>query len=265
MAKKWAILNFLSVILATAVSYYSQAVEIHGNTIGSLSEKYGNLFTPAGYAFAIWGVIYLALFGYSIFQIYAAFSSKEDDLFIRQTGPWFILANLCNAAWVFAWLYEYTGFSVLLMILLLFSLIMIIRNTNMELWDAPLKILAFSWWPICLYSGWITVALIANIASYLTKIEWHVVFFNEAQWTMLMIIVAAVINIAVIYMRNMREFAAVGIWALVAIYFRQYGEHNLIAYTALVASVAILSNITYHGYINRKTNPLYRIFKGKED
>ncbi|HAJ82648.1 MAG TPA: hypothetical protein DCO64_09405, partial [Zunongwangia profunda] len=60
--------------------------------------------------------------------------------------------------WVIVWLYEYTGLSIFLMLLILFSLIKIILNTNMERWDAPLKIIAFSWWPICLYSGWIAVA-----------------------------------------------------------------------------------------------------------
>ncbi|MFZ0489927.1 MAG: tryptophan-rich sensory protein [Salegentibacter sp.] len=264
MKKRLSVFNFISVLLAIVVSYYSQTGAFNGNTMATLSAKYNNLFTPAAYAFAIWGVIYLSLFAYSGFQLYRSFRNEKESGFIKDTGPWFFFANLANAAWVIAWLYEYTGLSVILMFLILFSLIKIILNTKMELWDAPLKILAFTWWPICLYSGWITVAAIANVSAYLVKIDWNVVFFNEIQWTMLMIIVAAVINIAIIYMRNMREFAAVGIWALVAIYFRQYEANPVVSYTALVAAVIILSNITYHGYINRKTNPLFRLFNGKD-
>lgn len=264
MLKKLSVFNFISVLVAIVMSYYSQTGAFNGNTMATVSAKYNSLFTPAAYAFAIWGVIYLALLAYSGFQVFTAFRNEKEGGFIKDTGPWFLIANLANAAWVVAWLYEYTGLSVIIMFLILFSLIRIILQTRMELWDAPLQILAFVWWPICLYSGWITVATIANVSAYLVKIDWHVVFFNEIQWTMLMIIVAAVINIAIIYMRNMREFAAVGIWALVAIYFRQYGVHPVIAYTALVAAVIILSNITYHGYINRKTNPLFRLFKKKD-
>lgn len=261
MEKRLAVLNFISVILVIGVSYYSQAFGINGNSIGSLSADYYNLFTPAGYAFAIWGIIFLGLLAFSGYQLFQVFGPKKDLKFIRQSGFWFFIANLANFAWVFAWLYELTGLSVLLMFLILFSLIKIILNTNMERWDAPLRILAFCWWPICLYSGWITVAAIANVSAYLVKIGWNAPFFSEEVWTLLMIFIAGIINIAIIYLRNMREFAGVGVWALVAIYFRHFEEIPEISYTALVVAVVVFSNIIYHGWMNRETNPLTRLFR----
>lgn len=263
MEKRFAVLNFISVILVIVVSYISQTGIINSNTMGSLSAEYYNLFTPAGYAFAIWGVIFLSLLGFSGYQLYQAFSAKNDLEFLRKSGYWFLLANLANAAWVFAWLYEFTGLSVLLMFLILFSLIKIILKTDMERWDAPLKTLAFSWWPICLYSGWIAVATIANISAYLAKIGWTAPFFGEEIWTVIMIAVVVFLNIAIIWRRNMREFAAVGVWALIAIYFRHFGEIPLIAYSALIGAVAIFSNIIYHGWINKETNPMYNILNRK--
>ncbi len=263
MEKRLAVLNFISVILIIAVSYISQTGIINGNTMGSLSAEYYNLFTPAGYAFAIWGVIFLSLLAFSGYQLYQGFSAKKDLEFLRKSGYWFLAANLANAAWVFTWLYELTGLSVLLMFLILFSLIKIILNTNMERWDAPLKILAFNWWPICLYSGWIAVATIANVSAYLAKIEWQAPFFSEEIWTVLLIVVAGIINSAIIHLRNMREFAAVGVWALVAIYFRHFDEIPLISYSALIVAVAIFSNIIYHGWMNRETNPMYKMLNKK--
>lgn len=227
--------------------------------MSSLSQEYYNLFTPAGYAFSIWGVIYLALLAFSVFQIYCAYSEKERNWHIEKTGPWFFLANLANAAWVIVWLYELTALSVLLMFFILFALIKVIINTNMERWNAPMKIIAFAWWPICLYAGWIAVAAIANVAAYLAKIDWDGWFFNEVQWTLLMIIVATIINIAMIYKRNMREFAIVGVWALVAIYFRHFEDLKVVSYTALLSAVAVFSNIVYHGWMNRKENPMYKM------
>jgi hypothetical protein len=261
MEKRLAIFNFISVILIIAVSYISQTGIINGNTMGSLSAEYYNLFTPAGYAFAIWGIIFFSLLAFSGYQLFQAFSAKNDLEFLRKSGYWFLIANLANAAWVFIWLNELTGLSVLLMFLILFSLIKIILNTNMERWDAPLKILTFSWWPICLYSGWIAVATIANVSAYLVKIGWTAPFFGEDIWTVLMIVTAVFVNIAIIWRRNMREFAAVGVWALVAIYFRHFGEIPLIAYSALIGAIAIFSNIIYHGWLNKETNPISRLFK----
>ncbi|TDN95181.1 hypothetical protein DET49_10264 [Salegentibacter sp. 24] len=264
MEKRLAVLNFMSVILIIAVSYISQTGIINDNTMGSLSVEYYNLFTPESYAFAIWGVIFFSLLAFSSYQLFQAFSAKKDLDFLRKTGYWFLIANLANAAWVVTWLFEYTGLSVLLMFLILFSLIKIILNTNMERWDAPLKILAFSWWPICLYSGWIAVATIANVSAYLAKIDWTAPFFGEKLWTVIMIVVTVFLNIAIIWRRNMREFAAVGVWALIAIYFRHFGEIPIIAYSALIGAITIFSNIIYHGWMNKETNPITRLFK-RED
>ncbi|WP_121667269.1 tryptophan-rich sensory protein [Mesonia aquimarina] len=261
MEKRYSILNFSSVIGAIAVTYYAQAVKLNGNSMISLSAKYNSLFTPEGYAFAIWGLIYLSLLTFSGYQLYQAFGLKKHTEFLVQTKYWFSLANLANMCWIFAWYFEYTGLSVLFMLVILFSLIKIILNTNMERWDAPFRVIASSWWPICLYSGWIAVATIANISAYLVKLNWDGVFLSEIQWTIVMIFIATLLNLLMIYKRNMREFAAVGIWALLAIYVRHSGEISEIAYSALIGAILIGIYAAYHGFINRKQNPMYQLMK----
>lgn len=263
MSKKLSVLNFLSVILVIAVNYFAQAVRFNNNTISSLSKEYDNLFTPAGYAFSIWGIIFISLFFYAGFQLYKAFSSYFDSGNILKTGYWFIIANLANALWVVVWLYEYTFISVIVMFVILGSLLKIVLNTNMERWDAPLKIIAFTWWPICLYAGWIAVASIANVAAYLSKIGWDGWIFSESQWTVIMIVIAVIINTMMIYKRNMREFALVGVWALIAIYVRHESGNQLIAYTAIGGAILLFAYISYHGFVNRKTNPFYKLLNTK--
>ena len=254
MKKKLAILNFLSVILVITVNYVSQAIRINETTIGEVSNKYFNLFTPAGYAFAIWGLIFLGLLAYGIFHIRSAYFKQKKNEFIKQTGYWFIIANLLNCAWVFAFAYEFTGLSVLIMSGILFALIKIILNTNMERWNAPIKVIVFVWWPICIYSGWIAVATIANISAYLAKHKWDGGFLSEVSWTMTMIAVATVLNLIIIYTRNMREFAAVGIWALFAIYIRHQNDYQNIANSALVGCAILLIAILWSVYKGRKSN-----------
>lgn len=259
MTRNLSVLNLLSVILMIIVSYYSQAIRLNDNTIGGVSDHYENLFTPAGYAFSIWGLIYLALLVYCYFQLNRVFVSEGSTEFIVKTGPWFIIANVANAAWVVAWLYENTLLSVILMFIILGSLLMVIRNNDMERWNAPLKIIAFTWWPICFYAGWITVATIANVAAYLTSIGWRGWFLSETQWTITMLLVAVLINLFIVYRRNMREFALVGVWALVAIYARHTDGNAAVAYTALGGAILLLGYVGYHGYLNRKSNPLYKL------
>lgn len=254
MKKKLALLNLTSVLLVIVVNYISQALSFNDTTIGEISARYVNLFTPASYAFAIWGLIFLSLLGYGIFQVRRAFFSKKESAFIRQTGYWFALANLLNCCWVFAFVYDYTGLSVLIMLGLLFSLIKIILNTNMERWDAPITTIAFVWWPICLYSGWIAVATIANISAYLSKLEWSGGPLSEVSWTVLMIFIALILNLVMVWKRNMREFAGVGIWALFAIYTRHQNTYDTIAYSALASVIILLMAVGIHAYKNRHTN-----------
>lgn len=261
MKKTLALLNLCSVILVIAINYVSQAIRINETTIGEISNKYFNLFTPASYAFAIWGLIFLALLAYGIFQVRRAFFSDKPSDFIEQTSYWFVLANILNCAWVFAFAYEYTGLSVLIMLGILGSLIKIILSTNMERWDAPIGIIAFVWWPICLYSGWIAVATIANISAYLSKLGWDGGFLSESAWTIVLIIIATALNLVMIKTRNMREFAAVGVWALFAIYIRHKGDMETIAYTALAGSIVLFLAIGVHGYQNRKTNPAFKLME----
>ena len=265
MKKPIALLNLTSVALVIAVNYSSQALRLNGTTIGEISRKYDNLFTPASYAFAIWGIIFLSLVAYGIFQIHRAFFSSKESSFIEKTGYWFFIANVLNAAWVFAFVYDYTGLSVFIMLGILYALVKIILNTNMERWNAPLGIVVFVWWPISIYAGWIAVATIANIAAYLTKIGWNGSFFSPASWTVTMITIAVVLNLIVLWKRNLREFALVGAWALFAIYSRHKISYETIAFTALIGSGIIALCTVVHAFINKKTKALEKVLQRRSE
>ena len=58
-----------------AINYLAELLRLGGKDIGEISAKYPNLFTPAGYAFSIWGLIYLLLLIYVIYQLW---SGKEE-------------------------------------------------------------------------------------------------------------------------------------------------------------------------------------------
>ena len=252
-----SIINMLAVLFAIGINYYSQLYTINGNRVSDMSNKYSNLFTPAGYAFAIWGIIFIALLIFAGYQIYRTFVRKQTFKFISQSGLWFAVANVANGLWVVMWLNDYTLVSVVIMLVILFSLIKIVVNTNMERWRAPGKTIVFGWWPISVYAGWITVATIANITAYLSKIGWNGGFLSPIDWAIVMIVIATLLNLLLIYTRGMREFALVGVWALIAIYVRHQNSYESIAMTALVGAALILIYTFVHAFRNRKINPFY--------
>lgn len=259
MKKLYAITNTLIIVLVIFWNYYSNTGTINGQSVGDLSDKYGNLFTPAGYAFAIWGVIFLALIAFAIYQLKLAFTDGKHSDTILQVGPWLAIANIGNGTWLWFWLHEQLGISVIIMIVILVSLLITIIKLNMERWDAPLGVIVFVWWPICIYSGWISVALIANVAAWITQIGWDGGILSEIQWTIVMISVAGLLNLFMIYTRNMREFAGVGVWALIAIAVRHWGEIPSVQWVALTWAIVVFATIAYHGYLNRATSPFRKL------
>jgi hypothetical protein len=244
--------NVVSFLVMLVLNYLSNTGVFNGNTMASVSAEYQNLFTPAGFAFSIWGLIYVGLLAFVIYQGRSLFQRSGQDDFVTRISGWFIVSCLANSFWVLAWLYEYTGTSVLIMIILLFSLLRIILNLNMELDDVPVKKIAFVWWPFSIYSGWITVALIANIAAWLTKIGWDGFGVSDVSWTIIMICIATGINLSITWTRNMREFAMVAVWALIAIAFSNRHNHESIYLTALIAAGIITLSTSFHAYQNRK-------------
>ena len=252
--------NLIAFLATLCINYLANTGLINGNTMATVSAKYENLFTPAGYAFSIWGIIYLFLLGFVIYQGLSLFNKAKTNNLATQVGWWFVVSCVANSLWVFAWLYEFIGVSVILMFVLLFSLLNIIVKTNMERWDAPFKTILFLWWPFCIYSGWIAVASIANIAVYLTKIGWDGFGLSEITWAIIMILVASILNIFITWNRNMREFALVGVWALIAIAIANWEVQPTIVYTAIVTAIILFLSSSIHAYKNRNTNPFIKLF-----
>ena len=125
----------------------------------------------------------------------------------------------------------------------------------MELWDAPISVIAFLWWPFVFYSGWVTVASIANVSAYLTSINWDALGYSKVSWAVSMIIIAGIINLAVTWQRNMREFALVGAWALIAISVANWNTSPTVANTALIVAIILILSSSYHAFRNRATSP----------
>lgn len=251
------LLNTLTLLGTLIINYWANTGVIEEKTVGQVSRQYDTLFTPAAYAFAIWGFIYLTLLGFVGYQWYLWYTNKNHEP-IHKTGVWLMVANIANGLWVIAWLHEYIGLSVMIMLILLGALIQLVWRLNLERWDAPLLVIAFVWWPICWYIGWIILATVANIAAYLTGIGWDGSPFSEVTWTIIMIVAATIIYLMLIYTRNMREAALVGVWGLIAIAYKQWELQPGIVYTTLVAAGVLLLASGYHGYKNRDTSPLVK-------
>jgi hypothetical protein len=254
MKKVLQISNGLALGSTVFINYLSNTGLMNNTTIGEISDDYRSLFTPAGYTFAIWGIIYLLLFAFAVYQGRSLFVKVKDDSFVLKTGWWFVASCLFNSLWVFAWIYEYTGLSCIFIFLLLFSLLKIVLNNRMQLDQERFPVIVFVWWPFVIYSGWVTVASIANVSTYLIKLGWDGFQLSETTWTVILIAVAISLNQFMLRKRNMTGFALVGAWALVGIANANKISNDIVTNIAFAGAAFLLLMSVFHGYKNRKTN-----------
>lgn len=251
MQKTLQISNIIALIAMIAVNYLSNTGLFNNATMASVSASYENLFTPAGYAFSIWGFIYLGLAAFVVHQSKGLFNDRKTPEVVSRIGWTFVLSCVANCLWVIAWLYDYTGLSVLIMIALLVCLIRIVLTTRMQMDLISFRQIALESWPFAFYLGWINVALIANVAAYLTKINWTGFGISAQTWTIGMILAAAAINLIITWKRNLRESAMVGVWALVAVAVANWNGGQPVVYTAIGAAVIVFVSANIHGYRNK--------------
>ena len=239
--------NIISVIITIIVNGLANLLPIGGKNTGELSDNIPNLFVPSGITFAIWGVIYVLIISFALYLAKDLFKKeKTTEIFLEKISYFFILASLANIIWIFLWHYEQIIFSLFAMILLFISLLFIYLRLNIGIEKVSMKEKLFIHVPISVYLGWITVATIANVTAVLVTIGWSGFGISEQIWTMLVIIVAAIITILIIVKRKDYAYCAVIIWALLGIYIKRsvddpvYGIQNGIANIALIAIIILM-------------------------
>jgi hypothetical protein len=211
------ILAGLAFIAMVVVNFLANALPINNRSTGAISDAYPNLFAPAGLTFAIWGLIYLLLAGYVLYQ-FALFGKKADqkkEAFIQKLNILFIATSIANISWIFAWHYDFIAISVLIMAALLILLIKIADISRDGKFTSQEKLFISA--PFSVYFGWITVAAIANITVFLVSIRFDGFGIADFIWTSIILLIGALIGILRIRKDKNIAYGLVLIWAYLGI------------------------------------------------
>ncbi len=247
------ILVVASYVAMLVVNFLSNALPINGVTTQEISEKYANLFAPAGYTFAIWGVVYLLLGLYILFQfgVFKKHAIPSERLF--SINNWFILLNLLNIAWVFAWHYDLILLSTIIILAMLVCLIVI--NLLINKLPLTLQQKLFVKVPFGVYFAWLTVATVANITTLLTYFNWNGFGLPNEVWMVIILIVVTIISVLTTLKLNCPAYALTIIWALVGILVQHLttynGQYLSVMVTTLLAIAIMLLTLVYLLFKNR--------------
>jgi hypothetical protein len=228
--------NIVALLTVIAVNALANILPIAGKMTGEVSDKYASLFTPAGFTFGIWSLIYAALLG---FVIYQALPAQRDSRQLADLGSYFKIGCGANVLWILAWHHEWLVPSLLLMLILLATLVFIYRDLQIVDAGASAGQRWFLQFPFGLYLGWITVATIANTGAVQSALGWNDLGISEVAWTQLKLAIAAAIAAYVIFRRNDIVFALVIAWAAFGITTGQAGS-PAVAGAAVTISMACL-------------------------
>lgn len=232
-----AIATLIAILATLIVNTLSNFFPPGGANIGEIANTIlrGVAIIPANYAFAIWGLIYLGLIAYGIYQLRPA---QYRNPTIRRVDTLLIIACIAQIIWVYLFTLRLFWVSVVAMLAILLPLIGAYVQLGIGRVRAPREQKWLVQVPFSVYLGWISVATIVNVASALYSGGWQGGGLGAGGWTAIMLLVGAVIAAIVAVQRADVAFTLVIIWAYVAIAIRQ-AETPTIWVTAIGAAIGL--------------------------
>lgn len=247
------VLIIVTIVGLIVVNALSNTGAFGGQTNGDVSAKYPTLITPAGYAFSIWGLIFLGLL---IFAVYQAFPTQATNRRFRAAGPWIILNAVCNAVWSPIFNQEWIGVALLVILLMFFSLLMVVEkleiNPRLDIPDpAPAQETWLARIPFLLYFGWLTVATILNIAVYLKASNFPLSGLAESTWAEGVLIVGLVVGTYLFNRYRSVAYILVFAWAYAAIAVKHQENQGVLIVAGAGAVAAV--GLAIAGLVSRRT------------
>ncbi|MBM7663879.1 tryptophan-rich sensory protein [Solibacillus kalamii] len=232
---------WIAMIAVIVVNALSNTLPLNGQTASEITNRLEVLFTPAGYVFSIWSLIYLLL----VIWLITIYRKVKDNRFKGKVGILFIISCIFNIAWLFSWHYEQFILSIIVMFFLLFTLIAIYlqyKNTEKGLSER---------FPFSFYLAWISVATIANV-SYVLKYHGVDLGISEVVGSLVLVGVAVILGYLAVAISQDIFFPLVIVWALIGIAVKT--DNSTMQYGTIVLTVILIiaALIRYVGMKTKK-------------
>lgn len=230
----WRWICVVSFLLMIAINGYANYARLNGVTTAEVSDTFQVYFVPAGYVFSIWGVIYLFLILFLIYQFTP--SQKEDERFLK-IAPYFVVTNIANAVWLILFHYQQHYFTILPMLILLFALIKIYTHLHQKTGTQKDKF--FMELPFSIYLGWVSVATIANMTQFLDYLGWSGFGISAEIWLVIVLAIAVILSFLINRKYHDLAYSLVLVWAFIGIGVK-FPANRIVSLSAYVAAGLVL-------------------------
>jgi benzodiazapine receptor len=262
--RKFQIINIFAVAFTIVMNLLANILPFNGVYTGTVADSYPNYFTPPGYVFAIWGVIYILLF---VFMFYQAKRDQVSEEYLGQIGYLYLIGAILNVAWLILFHYSYGNtplliWSEFLIVGFLVVLLLTYVRLGIGIKEVSLKQKLAIHLPTSVYLGWISLATIANTAAVLNT---YLTIAVDIQilWTALVLVVALIITTLMIWLRRDLAYGLVVIWASTGI-ASKWMSIALIFYTGLSVAVIVALLILIVPIVRKKNWVDYYLVRNLE-
>lgn len=236
---KWTTSYMISYIIMLFLNYWS------ATDVGIVADQEQAIIQPAGYTFSIWGLIYVMLFVW-IAKLFLKKSKEVTD----ELSFWPIVNFLLNGLWIVVFTMQQVGISVLVILGLLLTVIVMYRKLNVS---------SFHWidrLPFSVYFGWVTVAVVVNIFTWLNQMNMLNFFgLDELVWTIIGLVITLFTCLFVAYKFTDGVYSLVFVWAYVGIFVEnQYDDLSLAV--VLFLCIAFQIFISVRIFFKRSKRPV---------
>lgn len=230
-------LPLLATLIVLAVNAAANAIPINGLNTGELSALYPTGFTPPGWVFGIWLIIYIGLIAFSIAALRGAPRTRAR---IAPLITPYLFSAIGNAGWIFAWHYRQVALSVALMLVVLASLIVIfwrLRQMPTSTWGEFFVIDGV----FALYFGWISTATLVNLATLFYDLSWYPFALSMDEWALVTVVAATAIYVWMGAVTRSIVYCGVFVWAATGVYLGEAAITQPVRLAAVSGVVAVLA------------------------
>ncbi|MCW2276980.1 TspO/MBR family protein [Heliophilum fasciatum] len=247
--KAWV--NALFLVVTLAINTFGALGRINGLSQKQISDMYATLITPSPATFSIWSIIYSLL----LISVIVMIVKKDDPYYeraIKQISNLFIISCMLNIAWVVAFSYLQIELSVLFIFGFVITLSLICWEL-LKINDGKHGLLPLSFG---IYTGWLFIATVVNIAAMLVKLEWNGFGIADEIWAMMILIISILLVAVVLSKIRNAAFPLPIAWAYFGIYQHLNspegfnGQYSLLQSIALVGAVVLIGMAAIQFYRN---------------
>ncbi|QRN85887.1 tryptophan-rich sensory protein [Clostridia bacterium] len=243
-------------LVMVGVNVLANLLPINGVNTGQVSAELPNLFVPDPVTFSIWGLIYLLLFGYVVYNFVIHEDDRRSKLKeLNQLARYFCISSFLNACWILSWHYGLFILSTIVMLFLLLSLIL--ARLSIEKMTLRGREKLFIRLPFSIYLAWISIATIASITTALVYLAWDGFGISPIVWTIAVLLVGLLISGATMLRFQDGVYGLVIMWAYAGIVRKHLSVDG---YAGMYPSIVVATVACIVGLILLE---IYLIKKGK--